>query len=97
MDEKILTLLTEMNERLKSLETDVSALKTDVSVLKTDVSALKTDVSALKTDVSNIKEEVSEIKEDTEITRTAVNTLIEWADAVSEVEAVVKFPVKKSS
>ncbi|MBP1565424.1 MAG: hypothetical protein J6A58_06710 [Oscillospiraceae bacterium] len=83
MDEKILTLLTEMNERLKSLETDVSALKTDVSVLKTDV--------------SNIKEEVSEIKEDTEITRTAVNTLIEWADAVSEVEAVVKFPVKKSS
>lgn len=90
MDEKILTLLTEMNERLKSLETDVSALKTDVS-------ALKTDVSVLKTDVSNIKEEVSEIKEDTEITRTAVNTLIEWADAVSEVEAVVKFPVKKSS
>ncbi|MBE6843297.1 MAG: hypothetical protein E7510_10790 [Ruminococcus sp.] len=90
MDEKILTLLTEMNERLKSLETDVSALKTDVSVLKTDVSVLKTDVS-------NIKEEVSEIKEDTEITRTAVNTLIEWADAVSEVEAVVKFPVKKSS
>lgn len=83
MDEKILTLLTEMNERLKSLETDVSVLKTDVS--------------ALKTDVSNIKEEVSEIKEDTEITRTAVNTLIEWADAVSEVEAVVKFPVKKSS
>jgi len=90
MDEKILSLLTEMNERLKSLETDVSALKTDVSVLKTDVSVLKTDVS-------NIKEEVSEIKEDTEITRTAVNTLIEWADAVSEVEAVVKFPVKKSS
>lgn len=76
MDEKILTLLTEMNERLKSLETDVSALKADVSVLKTDV---------------------SNIKEDTEITRTAVNTLIEWADAVSEVEAVVKFPVKKSS
>jgi len=31
MDEKILTLLTEMNERLKNLETDVSNIKEEVS------------------------------------------------------------------
>lgn len=54
-------------------------------------------LSLITKQLEEVKEEVSEIKEDTEITRTAVNTLIEWADAVSEVEAVVKFPVKKSS
>ena len=40
MDEKILTLLTEMNERLKNLETDVSVLKTDVSNIKEEVSEI---------------------------------------------------------
>lgn len=76
MDEKILTLLTE---------------------IKSEMSDMKSEISEINKRLSNLEEEVSEIKEDTEITRTAVNTLIEWADAVSEVEAVVKFPVKKSS
>lgn len=73
MDEKILTLLTEMKSEMNARFAEINKR------------------------LSNLEEEVSEIKEDTEITRTAVNTLIEWADAVSEVEAVVKFPVKKSS
>ena len=53
-------------------------------------------LSLITKQLEEVKEEVSEIKEDTEITRTAVNTLIEWADAVSEVQSVVKFPVQKS-
>ncbi|MBQ9981771.1 MAG: hypothetical protein IJP18_04305 [Oscillospiraceae bacterium] len=80
MDEKILTLLTEM--------------KSEITEMKSEMNARFAEINKR---LSNLEEEVSEIKEDTEITRTAVNTLIEWADAVSEVEAVVKFPVKKSS
>ena len=83
MDEKILTLLTE--------------IKSEMSDMKSEISDMKSEISEINKRLSNLEEEVSEIKEDTEITRTAVNTLIEWADAVSEVEAVVKFPVKKSS
>lgn len=75
MDEKILTLLTE---------------------IKSEMSDMKSEISEINKRLSNLEEEVSEIKEDTEITRTAVNTLIEWADAVSEVQSVVKFPVQKS-
>lgn len=42
-----------------------------------------------------LENKIDEIKEDTEITRDAVNSLIEWADHVSVITQV-KFPVKKS-
>lgn len=43
----------ETNQRLTSIEGDVSVLKDDVSVLKDDVSVLKDDVTALKSDMAH--------------------------------------------
>lgn len=42
-----------------------------------------------------LEETVAEIKEDTEITRGAVNALVDWADNVAVITQV-RFPVKKS-
>lgn len=45
--------------------------------------------------LDEMQDNIAEIKEDTAITRTATNTLVEWADDVSVITQV-KFPVKKS-
>lgn len=64
MEEKILSILIEIQQDVKVLKEDVSGLKQDVSVLKEDVSGLKQDVSVLKEDVSGLKQDVSALKED---------------------------------
>ena len=49
----------------------------------------------IQEELSPIKEELAGIKEDTEITRGAVNALVEWADNVAVVTGQ-RFPVKKA-
>ncbi len=71
MDEKILSILTQ---------------------IQTDVSTLKDDVSSLKDDVSSLKEDMTTVKESCEITRTAVNSLIEWTECASVVLGI-PYPV----
>lgn len=46
----------------------------------------------IETDVSQLKEDVAQLKEDSEITRTGVNALIEWAEDVSN---AIRFPLPK--
>lgn len=53
-----------VDNRLNSIEGDVSTLKSDVSTLKSDVSTLKSDVSTLKSDVSTLKSDVIVLKAD---------------------------------
>lgn len=62
MEQKILDILSQMQQDMRDMKEDISSLKTDVAVLKTDVSDLKTDVSDLKTDVSSIKETVERLE-----------------------------------
>ncbi|MBR6922974.1 MAG: hypothetical protein IKH50_00345 [Oscillospiraceae bacterium] len=64
MDEKILSILTQ----------------------------IQTDVSTLKDDVSSLKEDMATVKESCEITRTAVNSLIEWTECASVVLGI-PYPV----
>ena len=71
MDEKILSILTQ---------------------IQTDVSTLKDEVSSLKDDVSSLKEDMTTVKESCEITRTAVNSLIEWTECASVVLGI-PYPV----
>ena len=78
MDEKILSILTQ--------------IQTDVSTLKDEVSSLTDDVSSLKEDVSSLKEDMTTVKESCEITRTAVNSLIEWTECASVVLGI-PYPV----
>ena len=46
----------------------------------------------IETDVSQLKEDVAQLKEDSEITRTGVNALIEWAEDVSN---AIRFPLPR--
>ncbi|WP_195463121.1 hypothetical protein [Anaerotruncus colihominis] len=107
-EEKILQILMEMqaeqrktNERLDKLEqgqnelrTDVVALKEDVSVLKEDISTLKQGQNELRTDVVALKEDVEIIKEEVRITRSATNTLLDWAE---DAQIEVKIPLYKKA
>ena len=53
---------------------------------------LNAKVDTLQQDVSQLKEDVAQLKEDSEITRTGVNALIEWAEDVSN---AIRFPLPK--
>ncbi len=61
-EEKILSILYQMQVGFSELRTDVAELKTDVAELKTDVAELKTDVAELKTDVAELKERTTKIE-----------------------------------
>lgn len=43
-----------------------------------------------------MQEDITEIKEHAEITRSATNSLVEWADTVGVITQV-KFPIKKAN
>ena len=53
---------------------------------------LNAKVDTMQQDVSQLKEDVAQLKEDSEITRTGVNALIEWAEDVSN---AIRFPLPK--
>ena len=53
---------------------------------------LNAKVDTMQQDVSQLKEDVAKLKEDSEITRTGVNALIEWAEDVSN---AIRFPLPK--
>ena len=53
---------------------------------------LTAKVDTMQQDVSQLKEDVAQLKEDSEITRTGVNALIEWAEDVSN---AIRFPLPK--
>ncbi len=47
-------------------------------------------LDAIDKNIVEIKEDIAEIKEDTEITRSATNSLVEWAEVTGG------FPIKKA-
>ena len=67
--------LSNMEDEMSSVKTDVSSLKIGVSNFKSDFSTVKTDVSTLKTDVSNLKTDVSTLKVDVSNLKTDVSNL----------------------
>lgn len=55
---------------------DSKALQTILEKL----SGLENGQEQMQADISELKKDVSELKEDSTITRTSVNTLLEWAE-----------------
>ena len=51
-------------------------------------------LSNLEQDVSTIKEDVEIIKEDAQVTRTATNTLLDWAE---QAEVQIKIPLYRKA
>lgn len=81
MDEKILNILTQMQENMIQMQNDISQINNRLD---------KVDSRLDKMD-----ERLDAIQEDTQITRTAVNSLIKWADCVGT-ETKIDFPIKRA-
>lgn len=57
---------------------------------------LDAKLAPLYSRLDNIDESLEEIREDAAVTRSAVNSLVEWADNVAIITGQ-RFPVKKSA
>jgi len=57
-DEKILTILTQMQSDLSDVKSDVADLKSDVTDLKSDVTNLKSDVTDLKSGQERLSQNI---------------------------------------
>ena len=53
---------------------------------------MQAELVSINKRLSNVENELASVKEDTEITRTAVNTLVEWVDQAS-VFLDIRYPV----
>ena len=62
MEEKILSILSNIQEDIGIIKDNEEIIKEDVSGLKEDVSGLKIDVSVLKKDMSEVKKRVSNLE-----------------------------------
>ena len=61
-EEKILSILQDMQEDITGIKSDVTGLKSDVAELKSDVAELKSNVTKLNKEVSVLKKDVAELK-----------------------------------
>lgn len=55
-----------------------------------EVKSIKTDVTEINTKLNKMQEDIEILKEDSEITRTATNQLVQWAEKAS---VEVKIPL----
>ena len=62
--------------------------------LKEILLSMQSQLKAISKDIVTIKGDISELKEDTQVTREAVNTLLEWAD---KAQVEVKIPLLKKA
>ena len=53
---------------------------------------MQSELVSINKRLTNVENELASVKEDTEITRTAVNTLVEWVDQASVV-LDIRYPV----
>ena len=60
--------------------------------MQAELVSINKRLTNVESDLASVKDEISSIKEDTEITRTAVNTLVEWVDQASDV-LDIRYPV----
>ena len=79
-EEKILALLEQMNGRLDTMDKRFDTMDKRLGKLEQDV--------------ATIKEDVEIIKDDARITRSAANTLLEWAE---QAQVEVKIPLYKKA
>ena len=80
-----------MESEVRTMDKEDMILE-ELRKLNTKVDTMQQDISQLKGDVSQLKEDVAQLKEDAEITRSGVNSLLEWAEDVSN---AIRFPLPK--
>ena len=97
-EEKILSLLEQMNGRLdtmdgrldmleqgqKEIRADVNVLKTDMNAMQSDVSVLKTDMNAMQSDVSGLKTDMNAMQSDVSVLKTDMAAVKEDIEVMKE-------------
>lgn len=59
-------------------------------VLLEQFKEMRSDISDMRSDINQINERLAGVEENTEITRSATNSLVEWAEVTGG------FPIKKA-
>lgn len=93
MENEILQLLKDMRSEMNLIHSEMNTLQEEVKVMRNEINSIrfemnekfsitKSDTDGIRDDLLSIKEDTSLIREHSEITRSAVNSLIEWAEVV---------------
>ena len=82
--------IEKLEQRFEKLEQRFDKLEQRFDKLEQRFDRLEHEVSLIKQDVCVIKKDVFEIKEHAEVTRSALNSVIEWAD---EARYAIKLPL----
>ena len=87
-EEKIITMLENMDAKIndlsKNMDAKINDLNNKVDIIAKDFAETKLDVAEIKSDIVVMKEDIEELKENSEITRTATNKLLDWAERVEK-------------
>ena len=89
---QVLTELQGLNQGQTKLEQRFGKLEQRFDKLEQRVGSLESDVKEIKANVASLKTDMAAVKEHAEVTRAAVNSLIEWADR-AEHSIKLPFPV----
>ncbi len=65
------------------LQAMADLIKLELKPIKEDITGIKEDITGINERLDNIEADLAQVKEDTAITRSAVNTILEWADDAS--------------
>ena len=82
-------------ELLQAIETMLDKrLDVKLKPINERLSNIETDIVGMKDDIAGMKDDIEILKEDSAITRSGVNTLLEWAE---QAQIEVKIPLYKKA
>ncbi|NLG92830.1 MAG: hypothetical protein GX485_04630 [Clostridiales bacterium] len=68
------------HELLIKIYEDIQGVKMQVRSVDKRLTGVEERLSSMEERFSNVEEQLAEVQEDTKITRTAVNTMLDWAE-----------------
>lgn len=87
-------LLEGILEQLGAMNSRFDGIDKRLDTMDSRFDAMDKRLDTIDDRLGKIEETVEEIQEDTRITRSAVNSLIEWAEEVGVITQV-KYPIKR--
>lgn len=92
MDEKqILNILLEMQQEMRSQREEMKSQREELKAQREEMKSFREEVMER---LDSVEQQLSALKEDTEITRTAANHLLAWAE---DVQTQVGIPLYKKA
>ena len=90
-EEKILEMLGQLQGNVEQLQGNVEQLQGNLEQFQAETNA---HFNTIDSRLDRIEEDLEQIKEDAAVTRSATNSLVDWADTVGVITQV-PFPIKK--